>query len=140
MIESACVRPSFDGPTVPLTYPVIVLAEDDEQLRRSLSDFLAEEGFLVREVGDVEGLRAALESDDARVLLLDVYLADGDCGDVVADLVGSPRCPHIVLMSAHADAGRIALTHGVELLPKPFDLEVLIQALLVPLDDRTSND
>lgn len=122
--------------TAPIQYPVVLLAEDDPQLRRTLSDLLADEGFLVREVTDVVGVEAALTAGVPRAVVLDVNLADGDVSGVLAKLCQSADRPQTVLISASTLAAELARNHRVQLLQKPFELESLIQALLVPLDDR----
>jgi DNA-binding NtrC family response regulator len=131
-------EPTRALPTSPLEYSVVVLAEDDPQLRRTLSDFLADEGFLVREVSDVAGVEQALAAGSPHALVLDMNLEDGDVSPVLAKLSGVPGRPHTILISASAQAPALAKDHRIELLQKPFDLEALVQALLVPLDERTT--
>lgn len=118
-----------------MSYPDVVLAEDDETLRRSLSDFLADEGFLVREARDLADLHAELSLGAPRVLVLDFNLPDGDCARLIEELARREDRPHVVLMSAHPGARDVAAGNGVQLLRKPFTLDALVQALLVPLDD-----
>lgn len=124
--------------TSPLSYSVVLLAEDDPQLRRTLSDLLADEGFLVREVSDVAGVEDALADGMPQALVLDVNLEGGDISPVLARLSADRSRPHTILISASTHARDLARRHRIELLQKPFELESLIQALLVPLDERTS--
>lgn len=129
--------PATGAATLPLQYPVVVLAEDDPVLRRTLSDFLASEGFMVREATDLGSLRAVLREGDLTAMVLDVHLGEQHVGHVLREL-GAER-PNIVLMSASATARELADDHRLQLLTKPFDLDALVQALLVPLDERTSD-
>jgi DNA-binding NtrC family response regulator len=128
-----------------MQYDVVLLAEDDDVLRRSLSDFLASEGFMVREASDVATLREELSGECPRAVVADVHLADGDVSEVVAELARRHESdrPNVVLMSASpgavGSARRLAGDHHVQLLAKPFDLDALVQALLVPLDERPSD-
>lgn len=131
--------PSTPAPTAPLEYSVVVLAEDDPVLRRGLSDFLADEGFLVREAVDVAGIRHAIADDTPMALVLDVHLGEETVASLVSEVTRTGRQPNVVLISASRDASALAEKHGLQLLPKPFDLENLVQALLVPLDDRPSS-
>lgn len=134
-------RPAMGATTTPMRYDVVLLAEDDDVLRRSLSDFLASEGFMVREASDVATLREELSGECPLAVVADVHLADGDVSEVVAELglrEESER-PNVVLMSASHGAVKLAGEHRVQLLAKPFDLDALVQALLVPLDERPSS-
>jgi DNA-binding response OmpR family regulator len=130
--------PSEPATTAPLEYSVVILAEDDPVLRRGLSDFLADEGFLVREAHDVAGIRHAIADNEATALVLDIHLGDETVASVVAELARSGTSPNVVLISAGTDGAELAKKHGIQLLAKPFDLESLVQALLVPLDERPS--
>lgn len=127
--------PSDRVSTLRTQYSVVVLAEDDPVLRRTLSDFLAMEGFLVREVEDMRALRRTA-FEPAQTLVLDVHLGEENIEPIVETLLNEPDPPNIVLISASNDAGALAERHGVQLLPKPFDLETLVSALLVPVEER----
>jgi DNA-binding response OmpR family regulator len=117
---------------------VVVLAEDDPVMRRGLSDFLAVEGFLVREAHDVAGVRHAIADREPTALVLDVHLGDETIAAVVSEVTRDPKHPHVVLISASSEGAELAAKHGVQLLAKPFDLDRLVEALLVPLDERPS--
>jgi DNA-binding NtrC family response regulator len=129
------IEPGTAPTTTPLEYAVVVLAEDDPVLRRSLSDLLTDEGFLVREVSDVAGVESALAAGMPSALVLDVNLADGDVVPVLSRLARSPERPHTVLISASSGAVSLAKRHGLELLRKPFELHALVEALLPKADD-----
>ncbi len=123
-----------------MRYSVVVLAEDDPVLRRGLSDFLADEGFLVREAHDVAGVRHAMKDREATALVLDVHLGDETVASVISEVTREPDHPQIVLISASREGAALAEQHGVQLLAKPFELQHLVQALLVPPEDRPSDD
>lgn len=122
--------------TAPLTYRVVLLAEDDPVLRRSLSDFLSDEGFLVREAADVATIRRALAQGGPAAFVLDVNLADGNVSEVLAELVAREERVPIVLISAAAEAPELARQHRVQLVRKPLELDTLVEALLIPADER----
>lgn len=136
-LSSSPPVPSSGGITAPLQYPIVVLAEDDPVLLRTLSDFLAGEGFMVKEARDLRSLRDVLCGEQPTAVVLDVHLGEHNVGHVLREL-GDER-PNIVLMSASLDAGHLARAHRLQLLTKPFDLDALVQALLVPLDERMSD-
>lgn len=123
--------------TTPHSYQVVLLAEDDPVLRRSLSDFLADEGFLVREASDVATVRRCLADGDPSALVLDLQLSDGDVADVLRELAARDDRPHVVLISATSRAEKVAREHRVQFVAKPLELENLVQALMVPLDRTT---
>lgn len=123
--------------TTPHSYQVVLLAEDDPVLRRSLSDFLADEGFLVREASDVATVRRCLADGDPSAVVLDLQLSDGDVADVLRDLAARDDRPHVVLISATSRAEKVAREHRVQFVAKPLELENLVQALMIPLDRTT---
>lgn len=139
LCQSSRPAPATGQSTTPLTYSVVVLAEDDPVLRRALSDFLAGEGFLVREAADLQTLRDVLLEESNATLVLDMHLGADDVRSVLGELAHKENRPNIVLMSSSVAAARVAREHRLQLLAKPFDLEALVQALLVPLDDRLSD-
>src|SRR4051812_37306570 len=128
MVQTRAVTrpvPATDVTTTPMRYDVVLLAEDDEVLRRSLSDFLASEGFMVREAADLATLREELSGECPLAVVADVHLADGDVSEVVAELGRRHESerPNVVLMSASHGAVKLAGEHRVQLLAKPFDLD-----------------
>ena len=133
LVELSRPQPSAGATTVPQSYSVVVLAEDDPVLRRALSDFLAGEGFLVREAPDVGALRESLRDGQPTALVLDVHLGETHVGEILEELHEDDR-PNVVLMSSSVMAEGIAREHRLPLLSKPFDLDALVQALLVPED------
>ncbi len=126
-------------PTAPLTYRVVLLAEDDPVLRKALSDFLADEGFLVREASDVATVRRYLRDGDPAALVLDLQLEDGDVREVLRELARREDRPNVVLMSATSRAAKVAREHRIQFISKPLELDQLVQALMVPNDERTSD-
>jgi len=67
-------------------FKTILLVEDDEQLRRAISDKLADEGFRVREARDGEaGLMTALK-EQPDLILLDLMLPKRDGISVLEEL------------------------------------------------------
>jgi DNA-binding NtrC family response regulator len=139
LCHSSRPAPATGQSTTPLAYSVVVLAEDDPVLRRTLSDFLASEGFLVKEAPDLSTLRDVLVDEASATLVLDMHLGTDDVRSVLSDLAQKENRPNIVLMSSSIAAARVAREHRLQLLQKPFDLDALVQALLVPLDERASD-
>ncbi|MFT3838220.1 MAG: response regulator [Myxococcaceae bacterium] len=113
--------------------PVVLLAEDDEQMRRMLNEHLQRRGFVVVEVADGYELLAyvtlarsggELPEPDAVVTDLNLPGADG-----LRALEGFGHLERVVLISAFADPmtlerARAAGIHTV--LAKPFAVEALV--------------
>src|SRR5690349_9832599 len=83
----------------------ILLVEDDEPLRTTLSEVLRDEGYSVASVGDVASAQSMLASASFDVIVLDVMLPDGDGYSLCADLkartakkAGAPNANARVLM------------------------------------------
>jgi two-component system OmpR family response regulator len=57
--------------------PHILIVDDDLQIRKLLGRYLAEQGFRVTLASDKRTLNAALESNDIKLIVLDVMLPDG---------------------------------------------------------------
>ncbi len=116
--------------------PRILLIDDDVELARMLSDYLAEAGFAVEARASVaDGLRALRAPGAAYdLLLLDVMLPDGDgmelCRRIRAREAGDAAAglPIVMLTARGEETDRIV---GLELgaddyLPKPFNPRELL--------------
>ena len=110
----------------------ILLVEDSERLRRSLTQGLTHSGFAVDAVGDgVEGLAYARHGEyDA--LVLDLMLPRMDGLTVLKRLREAGSKVHVLILSAKDQvAERIAGLEGGadDYLPKPFDFDELVARL-----------
>jgi two-component system OmpR family response regulator len=121
--------------------PHILIVDDDLQIRKLLGRYLAEQGFRVALASDKRTLEAALESNDIKLIVLDVMLPDGSGLDVCRDMrAKNSRIPIILLTALKEDVDRII---GLEIgaddyLGKPFnprELAARIRAVL-----RRQND
>ena len=121
----------------------VLLLEDDERLRTSLTVTLREEGFGVQAVGAAEGaLQAILGAERVLpLLLLDVRLGDGPSGvDVVRRLAQAGRLPPTVMISGAATISETveALRLGVfDFIEKPFGKERLMRSLRNALEQAS---
>ena len=64
----------------------ILIVDDDLQIRKLLGRYLAEQGFRVTLASDKRSLEAALESNDIKLIVLDVMLPDGSGLDICRDM------------------------------------------------------
>lgn len=115
--------------------PLILLIEDEPQVRRFLRPTLHAEGYRVIEAETAaEGLmHASTHSPD--LILLDLGLPDGDGVDVTRSLRGWSRVPIIVLSARGQEVDKVsALDAGADdYLIKPFGVAELLARLRVAL-------
>ncbi len=116
--------------------PHILIVDDDLQIRRLLGRYLAEQGFRVTLASDKRTLEAALESNDIKLIVLDVMLPDGSGLEICRDMrTENVHIPIILLTALKEDFDRII---GLEIgaddyLGKPFnprELAARIRAVL----------
>jgi two-component system, OmpR family, response regulator len=121
--------------------PHILIVDDDLQIRKLLGRYLAEQGFRVTLASDKRTLNAALESNDIKLIVLDVMLPDGSGLDICRDMrAEDSQIPIILLTALKEDVDRII---GLEIgaddyIGKPFnprELAARIRAVL-----RRQND
>jgi DNA-binding NtrC family response regulator len=107
---------------------LVVLAEDEDDLRETLAEAIAETGCDVIAVADVPALRQVLSAHRPDVLLADFQLFDQTTEAVGTEVRGT--IPAVAIVSAAPAARAIAERLAVEHIPKPFDLDRLL-ALVV---------
>jgi CheY-like chemotaxis protein len=120
----------------------LVLVDDDPDIAQTLSEFLRDQGHLVRIAANgAEGLQL-LDEGFPDVVLLDVEMP----------VLDGPRMAHcmflhdtgwenvpILFLSGVADLDRIAARVGTPYyLPKPFSLDRLLQMLARALHERAA--
>ena len=114
---------------------LVLVVEDEPQMRRFLRASLGAEGYRVREAWTVaDGLReAAAEHPDA--ILLDLGLPDGDGLDLVRRVREWSSVPVIVVSARGREEEKVAaLDAGADdYLPKPFGTKELLARLRVAL-------
>lgn len=113
---------------------VVVLAEDEQDLREAITELLEDAGARVTAVEDVVSLRAVLARVTPDVLLTDFHLSDGTVEEFLSELVAEQRLERIHVLSASPSARSAAERLGVHFLAKPFDLDALLALLR---QDRT---
>jgi two-component system KDP operon response regulator KdpE len=115
--------------------PLVLVVEDEPQMRRFLRASLGAEGYRVREAWTVaDGLReVAAEHPDA--VLLDLGLPDGDGLELVRRVREWSSVPVIVVSARGREEEKVAaLDAGADdYLPKPFGTKELLARLRVAL-------
>lgn len=122
----------------PSDAPVILLAEDDDELRRLLADTLVEDGCTVFSASDGRGLLAMLSAVSRGELpmpwlvLSDVRMPECGGMEILKALRLAEWDVPVLLITAfgdldlHREAGRRGATL---ILDKPFDLDLLVHAV-----------
>ncbi len=111
-----------------MTQPVVILIEDEEQIRRFVRSALEAEGWRVFEADTAQRGLADAGTRQPDLLIVDLGLPDGDGIDVIRDVRGWSNVPIIVLSARANEADKIgALDAGADdYLAKPFGLGELM--------------
>ena len=122
--------------------PVVLLVEDDRELRGTLRAALEVEGYRVQASASLADARAVLAHGAADggldLVLLDLGLPDGDGQALLAQLRRDRGTPVIVLSARHGDDHKVRLLDAGadDYLVKPFSLAELLARMRVALRHR----
>ena len=106
----------------------VLVVDDEPGVRRLLDIVFRQTGWTVRAAPDAETALKMVEEIDPDVVLTDVRLPGMD-GTELAERIrndGHHHHAHIILMSAY---GRPKRARAETFLPKPFDLENVVQTV-----------
>jgi two-component system KDP operon response regulator KdpE len=111
-----------------MTQPVVILIEDEIQIRRFVRAALEAEGWQVHEADTAKRGLADAGTRKPDLLIVDLGLPDGDGIDIIRDVRGWSNVPIIVLSARTNEADKIAaLDAGADdYLAKPFGLGELM--------------
>ncbi len=110
----------------------ILVVDDDSAIRTVVAAALRREGHAVTTAATIAEMQRALAAAVPDVLVTDVVLPDGNGLDLVATLTADhPGLPVIVFSAQNTLATAVRATEvgAFDYLPKPFDLDVLGQAV-----------
>jgi DNA-binding NtrC family response regulator len=105
---------------------LVVLAEDEDDLREALTEAMVDAGCEVIAVADVHNLRRVLEAHQPDVLLADFQLFDQTTEAVVTEVAVARSIPSVAIVSAAPAARVVAERLAVEHIAKPFELDRLL--------------
>jgi len=111
-----------------MTEPVVLVVEDERQIRRFVRDALEGEGCRVVEAGTAAQGLAEAAACKPDLVVLDLGLPDRDGVEVIRDLRGWSDMPVIILSARSDEADKIeALDAGADdYLTKPFSVGELL--------------
>lgn len=120
----------------------ILLAEDDSSIRLVLTQAMASEGWKVRATPSLSALARWIRDGEGDIVVSDVYLGEENLFESLPQMRRQrPDLPFIVVSAQNnVLTATTALENGAfDYLPKPFDLEQLLQAIargLRPAESR----
>ncbi|MEZ4389668.1 MAG: response regulator [Polyangiales bacterium] len=122
--------------------PLVLLVEDEPQMRRFLRATLGAHGFRLVEAGTLAEALAALTAQAPELVLLDLGLPDGDGIDFTRGVRGWSHVPIIVLSARGREADKVeALDAGADdYLTKPFGVNELLARVRVALRHARSTE
>jgi excisionase family DNA binding protein len=120
------------GPGKPARGPMVLVVDDDAQVREVVRVNLEMEGYAVREAANAEEGLAALEEDAPDLILLDVMMPQVDGWEMlrrVQERHGIGSIPVVMFSGKLDEAARAeAAERGAQgFVGKPFDLRSLIE-------------
>jgi len=115
----------------------VLIADDDNQLSRRLSDYISERGFLVRVVNNGKDARAAILDWKPRFIMADLMLPEGNALSLI-DFIRAEHSlrhhfMHVLVMSGHNIEANVrqAIEHGAkDYIVKPFRHEDVVKRLV----------
>ncbi len=119
----------------------ILVVDDEADIRSTISDILADEGYAVSVAGDAAGARKEVQRSVPDLILLDVWMPDIDGITLLREWTeaGTPGCP-VVILSGHGtvetavEATRLG---AVDFVEKPLSLAKLLRTVRKALDTST---
>jgi two-component system OmpR family response regulator len=117
---------------------LILLVDDDPEIRQLIGDFLTGHGFRVAEAGDGAAMDRAIAAERPALVVLDLMLPGEDGLAICRRLAASGKIPVIMLSALGEDTDRIV---GLELgaddyLPKPCNPRELLARVRAVLRRR----
>jgi two-component system, OmpR family, response regulator len=108
---------------------LVVLAEDEDDLREALADAITDAGFDVIAVADVPNLERVLDTHQPDVLLADFQLFDQTTEAVVTLVAAKRSIPRVAIVSAAPAARAVAQRLAVQHIAKPFELDRVLNLI-----------
>ena len=113
----------------------VVVVEDDGEIRDLETFVLGAEGNHVVGGADGEAAAPTVKKEGADLVLLDLMLPGKDGNAVLADLQADPATANVPVIVVSAYTERLRATPQVKrIVPKPFDINELLEAVTRELD------
>jgi two-component system, NtrC family, nitrogen regulation response regulator NtrX len=121
----------------------VLIVDDEEGVRNSLRNILADEGYAVEVAESGERCLEMVRSAPYHAIFLDVWLKGRDGLSILEDVIGQPYPPRVIMISGHADvplahkAGRLGAYDFIE---KPLSLEKVALTLRNAIGDKKKDE
>ncbi len=115
-----------------MTKRLILVADDDAAVRMVVNQALMRAGFSVRVTSNFSTLWQWIENGDGDCVISDVIMPDGDAFEVLPRIKAVREELPVILISAQNTFMTALKAHegeAFEYLPKPFDLDKLVQSV-----------
>ncbi|MBS1814931.1 MAG: sigma-54-dependent Fis family transcriptional regulator [Acidobacteria bacterium] len=112
----------------------VLIVDDEAEIRASLESILREEGYAVTSTGTAAEALELLRDVEYAIVLLDIWLPDGDGLNVLSELreMKMSNAPEVVMISGHGtieSAVRATKLGAYDFLEKPLSLERTLMVL-----------
>ncbi len=120
--------------------PLLLMVEDNEEVRRLNKKMLEHRGFQIIETGTIDAARQAMKSFPIELILLDIMLPDGSGLDFCQEIRLNSNAPILILSSLREQETVVKglLIGGDDYLTKPYTIDEL-HARIVALLRRSSS-
>lgn len=116
--------------------PIIFVVDDQEAIRSTIKDLLADESYVTKTFDSAEALLQGLRNDHADLVLLDIWLPGLDGVQALAEIKKLRSDLPVILMSGHAgiDVAVKGIKSGAaDFLEKPLNLDILLEKVRMHL-------
>jgi CheY-like chemotaxis protein len=111
-----------------MTSKMILVVDDDEDIRESLKDAFEDQGYLVRcAANGLEGLAALRQFGRPCAIVLDLIMPIMTGNEFYDAIQADPALVDIPVIISTSDPSRVP--SGALLLKKPIDLQVMLKAV-----------
>jgi two-component system nitrogen regulation response regulator NtrX len=107
----------------------ILVVDDEDKIRQSLSGILADEGYEVLEARDGPQALKQMETDPSDLVLLDIWMPGMDGMEILERIKGSTPGLPVIMISGHANielAVRAVKLGAYDFIEKPLSLEKVL--------------
>ncbi|MHB1545596.1 MAG: sigma-54-dependent transcriptional regulator [bacterium] len=108
---------------------LVLVIDDEESIRKSLTGILKDEGYSVISEGSGESGLKIFTEKSPNAVLLDVWLPDGDGADILSKMVKINKNVPVIMISGHSDIDTAIKTIKIgayDFIEKPLSLDRLV--------------
>ncbi len=110
----------------------VLVVDDEKAIRDTIKSILVEKGYRVKTTDSIQGARNLLFSQLFDVILLDIWLPDGNGLDLLEEIKELSPESRVVVITGHGkveDAVKAIKSGAYDFLEKPFSLQKLLSSV-----------